>query len=84
VFADDSLDGIYIDAAHDEESVWDDMGWYSKVKPGGVFSGHDYCLHTFHQNGVFRSVNRFANQHDLRFEVTDEKIGTWYLAKPPA
>lgn len=42
-FDDGSLDGVFIDAAHDYDSVVKDLAaWYPKVKPDGIFSGHDY------------------------------------------
>lgn len=42
-FEDSSLDGVFIDAAHDYESVVKDVAaWWPKVKPGGIFAGHDY------------------------------------------
>lgn len=40
---DDSLDAVFIDAAHDQQSVENDIGaWLPKVKPGGILAGHDY------------------------------------------
>lgn len=43
LFEDESLDGVFIDAAHDYESVVKDVAaWFPKVKQGGIFSGHDY------------------------------------------
>jgi hypothetical protein len=40
--ADGSLAFCYIDAAHDYASVKRDiLAWKDKVKPGGVFAGHD-------------------------------------------
>jgi hypothetical protein len=40
---DASLDFVYLDARHDYESVIEDLvAWYPKVKPGGIFAGHDY------------------------------------------
>ena len=42
-FRDASLDGVFIDAAHDYDSVVKDVAaWFPKVKPGGIFAGHDY------------------------------------------
>tara|TARA_R110000868_G_scaffold18657_3_gene81656 strand:+ start:138 stop:2372 length:2235 start_codon:yes stop_codon:yes gene_type:complete len=45
-FADGSLDFIFIDAAHDYDSVVKDLAtWWPKLKPGGIFAGHDYPWH---------------------------------------
>jgi len=45
-FEDGSLDGVFIDAAHDYNSVVKDVAaWFPKVKPGGIFAGHDYPWH---------------------------------------
>ena len=42
-FKDNSLDFVYIDAAHDFEHVYEDIReWSKKVKSGGIISGHDY------------------------------------------
>jgi predicted O-methyltransferase YrrM len=44
LYDDESLDFVFIDAAHDYENVLKDIqAWYHKVKPiTGVISGHDY------------------------------------------
>ena len=40
---DESLDFVFIDAAHDYDSVCADItNWAPKVKPGGFLTGHDY------------------------------------------
>ena len=40
-----SLDAVYIDAEHDEESIRADIkAWRPKIKFGGILSGHDYSL----------------------------------------
>jgi predicted O-methyltransferase YrrM len=42
-FVDNSLDFVFIDAAHDYDSVLKDItAWYPKVKRGGRIGGHDY------------------------------------------
>lgn len=42
-FADNSLDFIYCDAAHDFVSVVNDLAaWIPKVRPQGLVTGHDY------------------------------------------
>ncbi len=42
-FADNSLDFVYIDGAHDFKNVTDDVcEWSKKVKKGGIVFGHDF------------------------------------------
>jgi len=42
-FDDGSIDFFFLDASHEYEDVLADLkAWYPKVKPGGVFAGHDY------------------------------------------
>ena len=42
-YSDNSLDFVFIDAAHDYDSVKQDIiSWLPKVKKGGIISGHDY------------------------------------------
>jgi hypothetical protein len=42
-FEDESLDFVYIDAAHDYDAVLADITeWTKKVRKGGIVSGHDY------------------------------------------
>lgn len=43
MFADKSLDFVYIDASHEYQDVKDDINaWLPKVKPGGVIAGDDF------------------------------------------
>ena len=42
-FADGSCDFVFIDAAHDHDSVVRDiLAWIPKIRPGGLMAGHDY------------------------------------------
>lgn len=42
-FENNSCDAVFIDAAHDYESVIEDIAaWMCCVKPGGILAGHDY------------------------------------------
>lgn len=44
-FEDGSLDAIYIDACHSFDCVQKDIKmWRPKLKPGGLLSGHDFCV----------------------------------------
>jgi len=43
LYADGSLDFVFIDASHEYEHVLADIkAWMPKVKPNGVLAGHDY------------------------------------------
>ena len=56
--ADDELSFVFIDAAHDYESVKADiMAWRPKLKAGAYFGGHDY--HT--EPGVVQAVEELCS-----------------------
>jgi hypothetical protein len=67
-FLNESFDFIYIDAAHDYESVKADiMAWLPKVKKGGYICGHDYGVF----DGVKKSVDEiFRERVDLDSDFT--------------
>ena len=47
-YQDNSIDFLFIDGAHDYESVKKDLiDWYPKVKKNGVIAGHDYNVGNF-------------------------------------
>ena len=58
--ADDSLDFVYIDGAHDLESVRADIAaWAPKVRPGGFIGGHDYHSNAGSDFHVQTAVDEF-------------------------
>jgi len=68
-FDDNFFDFIYIDAAHDYESVKADLGgWYGKLRSKGIFAGHDYDEQAW--PGVFRAVNEFFEERKITLHLT--------------
>jgi predicted O-methyltransferase YrrM len=68
-YEDESLDFIFIDAAHDYESVKKDItAWFPKIKKGGIISGHDYSW----SPGVREAVNEFFQGKEIY-----ENEGCW-------
>ena len=64
LYEDNSLEFVFLDAAHDYESVKKDLvSWFPKVKEGGVFAGHDYP----HWE-VYLAVNEFFGENKVRFQ----------------
>jgi predicted O-methyltransferase YrrM len=54
-FNPESIDFLYIDAAHDYNSIKDDINnWHPKVKKHGIIAGHDYSKAW---PGVVKAVN---------------------------
>lgn len=76
---DDSLDFIFIDGDHSYEAVKLELNsYYSKIKTGGVFAGHDFELF----DGVSKAVYEFMEENNipkdsLKFCETD----VWYWIK---
>lgn len=60
LFRDNSLDFVFIDAAHDYDNVIADINaWLPKVKSGGILSGDDY----YHFPDVKRAVSELLQGH---------------------
>jgi hypothetical protein len=54
IFADESLDVVYIDANHAYDFVKQDIElWYPKVKKGGYIGGHDYIALEWYKDPNF-------------------------------
>lgn len=81
---DHSLDWVYIDAAHDFESVRRDLEVAKKkLAPDGIISGHDYTRwgKRGRRFGVLEAVNRFCieNSYEL-LAITLENDYNWSYA----
>lgn len=62
--SDGSVDWVFIDALHDYRSVVADLrAWAPKVKPSGLFSGHDWG-----RQGVTDAVLRFFRPNQIAVE----------------
>lgn len=74
-FADESLDFIFIDGLHTYEQVKKDcQNYYSKIKPGGIFAGHDFEV----ISGVKKAVTEFANSVQKEILLTEVDVWYWY------
>lgn len=85
-FANESLDFVYLDADHSYEAVSRELRiWYAKLRPGGLFAGHDFLDGALAEGdfGVRRAVAEFERASGLRAAVTTERDWpSWYLIKP--
>lgn len=82
-FPDSYFDFLYLDGyAHTGQEhgrTFED--WYPKLKPGGIFAGHDYCDHQYPQNVI--EVDWFADKHGLSLSFTEsDDLPSWYAIKP--
>ena len=75
---DNSLDYIFIDGDHNYEAVAKDLrNYYSKVKIGGIFAGHD-----LHSHGVQEALKEFVEE--MGVDINKVKAcahQTWYWVK---
>jgi hypothetical protein len=76
--ADGSLDFCYVDADHTFDAcMLDIILWASKVRKGGIVSGHDF--YTFYQSGVMDAVYAYTRAHNIgAWYVTWEKEASWF------
>jgi len=80
-FADRSVDMVFIDANHKYKWVTQDIAtWWTKVRDGGVLSGHDYWSAKGGRNrGVRIAVNQFVSKNNLNLNRGDD--GVWWVKK---
>jgi hypothetical protein len=85
LFPAEAVDFVYLDAAHDYDSVRADLvAWFPKVAPGGILAGHDWTDKPEHE-GVKRAVSEFALEHDRTVYLTAvppygiEDCPSWYF-----
>ena len=80
---DESLDWVFLDGDHSQDSVLRDLhAYYPKVKPGGLVAGHDWA-HPDYPFGVEKAVYRFLEE--IKLTDTAPEVGadfTWFLIKP--
>lgn len=77
-YKEESLDWVFLDAGHDEISVYDDCSaWWPRVKPGGVLAGDDWNWQSV-QSGLTKYFDTLPGDYKL------EQIGAagWRIRKP--
>lgn len=75
LFADNSIDYVFIDGDHSYEQCGRDIiNYFPKVKQGGILAGHDY---KGGETGVKKAVNKFKSDRNV---VTTERW-CWYHRK---
>lgn len=93
-FADETLDYVYIDAAHDYTHVKEDViEWAKKVKHGGIISGHDFYNGSYKGEnndgkittyGVKQAVYEYLDENKIKYLFRLRKKGdsSWFFVKP--
>jgi len=77
-FADESIDYIMVDGAHEYEPVMDDIeNWWPKLKTTGTMFGDDYLLES-----VKQAVPNALNKLGVKNYGANQSIEqTWYVTK---
>ena len=79
-FPDECFDYVYIDADHSARTVREDcLGWYPKVKKGGILAGHDYM-----KESVRDSVHSFIRENNigedkLQLSLQNGQSDWWFI-----
>lgn len=81
LFADGSLDWVFLDGDHDYPAVLDDIkAWLPKVKTGGVLAGHDFVPDGWHRNGD--PVTGYATAEEAK--IAHGHCGPFFVIKAVA
>ena len=75
-------DMIYIDGyAHTGQEGGQTLrDWWPKLKPGGIFAGHDYCRE---YPQTIEAVDKFVATHGLELNIIEESPHpSWWVRKP--
>lgn len=76
---DNSLNFVFIDAAHGYESFCEDFRvWWPKVRSGGLLTGHDLGHRRF--TGIRRGLDEMCGAMGLKYDVCPNTV--WRLVKP--
>jgi hypothetical protein len=82
LFRDGYFDFIYLDGAHDYETVLADLQLYHpKLNENGAILGDDYCEHGSAENaqyGVIAAVNKFLKQNDPRLLLVNHEYYSFF------
>jgi predicted O-methyltransferase YrrM len=81
-FAPESVDIIYVDGyAHTGQEAGATLDeWWSKVRPGGILAGHDYCMKYL---PTIEAVDKFARKQNLPVKIIVEPpYNSWLIRKP--
>ena len=69
------FDFIFIDGDHSYERCYEDLNlWYDRIRPGGLFSGHDFSL-----PGVNKALLQFRTERNIKgfFKVIPNDVWFW-------
>jgi hypothetical protein len=85
MFADESLDFIFIDGNHAFRHVVDDIdSWYPKLRANGIIASHDFYRNRYKKFGVREAVPAYLDYLaiDTYFVVAGDKCPSVFWIKP--